>query len=151
MSDSSASRELVYEYTVQFTGLVDFGVGLDAILGGGPPPLEGARFDAAFAGTVTGSRFGGQISGTDYVHVRADGRMALHIHGVVTTDNGARISVFADGVGMLRAQEPVIDVRENVTLFSSDPRHAWVNGLQVWGEGWADMAAGTVTIRGYRA
>ena len=146
-----AEREIVYEYVVSITGVTDFGVGMEAIMSGAALPSEGARIDVAFSGPVKGARIAGSVSGFDYIHVRADGRMQLHIHGVITTSDGARISLFADGVAMPRQGEPNLDLRENGTMFSSDPRYTWVNTIQVWAEGHADMINQTVTIRGYKA
>lgn len=151
VNETAAPRELLYEYTVNLTAVLDFGVTMDTIAGGKALPPEGARVDIAFAGPISGPKVNGRVSGMDYLHVRCDGRMQLHIHGVITTDDGARISLFADGVAIPRAGEPKLDLRENATLFTSDPRYTWVNGLQAWAEGEADLVAQTVAIRGYRA
>ena len=54
---------------------------------GGIPP-QGARFDAYFDGEIEGPRLKGRVSCADYIHVRGDGRIQLHIHGEITTDDG---------------------------------------------------------------
>jgi hypothetical protein len=41
------------------------------------------------------------------------------------------------------------DLRENVTLTTSEPDYAWVNPLQIWAPGTVDVAKGEVHIRGY--
>ncbi len=38
--------ELLYEYTLKFTQVVEYGASADALISGQtPPPVEGARFD----------------------------------------------------------------------------------------------------------
>ncbi len=56
------------------------------------------------------------MRGTDYVRVRADGRIDIDIRAIIETENGRRIALSADGVGAPRAAEPVADLCENVTL-----------------------------------
>ena len=41
------------------------------------------------------------------------------------------------------------ELRENVTLTTSEPDYAWVNPLQIWGPGTCDLAKGEVHISGY--
>jgi hypothetical protein len=45
---------------------------------------------------------------TNYVRIRADGRMDLEIRGAFEADNGSRIALSADGVAVPRAAEPVV-------------------------------------------
>lgn len=67
----------------------------------------------------------------DYLRVRADGRFDLHIHAEITTDDGQKISLHADGVALPRPGSPVAGLRENVTLFTSSKAYAWVNRDQL--------------------
>lgn len=144
--------ELLYEAKVKFTGVTEFGVSMDSLMGGEtPPPPEGARFDVAFEGSTVGPKVNGSILGVDYVHVRADGRFQLHIHAEITTDDGAKISVFADGVGLPRENSPIADLRENVTLTTSSEAYSWVNRLQVWAKGTVDLEKQEVEVKGYAA
>jgi hypothetical protein len=85
------------------------------------------------------------------VHVRADGRFQLHIHAEITTDDGAKISVFADGVGLPRENSPIADLRENVTLTTSSEAYSWVNHLQVWAKGTTDLEKQEVEVKSYVA
>ena len=73
--------ELIYEYTIQSTGATSYGVpALDALLSGvADIPPQGARYDLAFQGPIVGQRLRGTIQLTDYIHVRRDGRVQLHI------------------------------------------------------------------------
>ena len=144
--------DLLYEYTVRFTKIIEYGAALQPLLTGETaPPPEGARFDVAFEGAVTGPKFKGSIAGVDYAQVRADGRFQLHIHAQITTDDAEHIALFADGVVLKRKDGSIADLRENVTLSTSSRRYAWVNPLQVWATGTIDLAEQVVRIRGYSA
>ena len=141
--------EKIYEFDAEITGMTDFGVELAAILDGGRPiPPQGARFDVSFAGQATG-RLAGRISGVDYVYMRADGRVELNIRGVFETPNGARISLFAGGVGVMRAGAPVLDLSVNVSLLTASETYGWVNARQIWSVGFADLAAGKLHVEAY--
>ena len=76
---------------------------------------------------------------------------AAHVHADITTDDGQRISLHADGVALLQPGSPVAGLRENMTLFTSSEAYAWVNGLQVWATGTVDLAERLVRIKGYSA
>lgn len=150
--ETIAVGELLYEYTVKLTGLTEYGVGFEALMAGtAPPPPEGARFDVPFEGTSIGPKLKGKVTGVDYLRVRADGRFDLHIHADITTDDGQKISLHADGVALPRPGSPVAGLRENVTLFTSSKAYAWVNGLQVWATGTVDLAERVVHLKGYSA
>ena len=89
--------------------------------------------------------------GVDYLQVRADGRFQLHIHGEITTEDGEKIALFANGVASPREGSPIADLRENVTLSTSSEAYSWVNSLQIWGVGTVDLAEQVVNIKGYSA
>jgi len=57
--------------------------------------------------------------------------------------------LLADGVLNFRANSTVGDLRENVTLTTSEHRYTWVNPLQIWALGTLDMATCEVHIAGY--
>ena len=46
---------------------------------------------------------------------------------------------------------PVFGVRENVALTTSYPEYSWVNAIQIWGTGTADLAKGEVQLKAYAA
>jgi hypothetical protein len=144
--------ELLYEYTVKLTGMVEYGVSFEALMTGtAAPPPEGARFDVPFEGASVGPKLKGKVSGVDYLRVRADGRFELHIHAEITTDDGQKISLHADGVALPQPGSPVAGLRENVTLFTSSKAYLWVNNLQVWATGTVDLAEQVVRLKGYSA
>ena len=140
----------LYEYNLKITGMVEYGVSFGELMSGKiPPPPEGARFDIAFAGEATGSKISGKVSGIDYAHLRADGRFQLDIHAEITTKEGEKISLKADGVAIPRKDSSIFDLRENVTMFSSSKNYTWVNRIQVWGVGTVDIATQEIYIAGY--
>ena len=140
--------ELLYEYTPMITGVVEYGVSMDALASGQvPPPPEGARFDVYFEGPIVGAKLNGTVKGVDHLHVRADGRFQLHIHADITTDDGKMIALRADGIGM--GEPPVMQLRENVTMTTSHPEYSWVNTLQVWAPGTVDLSTGEIRVKGY--
>jgi hypothetical protein len=144
--------ELLYAYTVKLTGMTEYGISFaDLMAGAAAPPPEGARFDARFEGSSDGPKLKGKVEGVDYLRMRADGRFELHIHAEITTDDGHKISLHADGVALPQPGSPIAGLRENVTLFTSSKKYSWVNGLQVWATGSVDLAAQVVRLEGYSA
>jgi hypothetical protein len=104
---------------------------------------------ARIEGPVVGQKLQGTVKGIDYLHIRPDGRGQLHIHGEITTEDGKKISLSADGVAFFKDGPPIGELRENVTLTTSEPDYAWVNPLQIWAPGTVDLAKMEVHITGY--
>jgi hypothetical protein len=52
----------------------------------------------------------------------------------------------ADGVGVLRAGAPILELSENVSLSIASSDYAWVNARQVWGTGTANLATGKFAL-----
>ena len=150
MSSSTITAEVVYTWkSFNLTKIVEYGVSFESLTTGQPAlPPEGARFDAYFEGDIEGPRLKGSVSCTDYIHVRGDGRIQLHIHGEITTDDGERVTLFADGISTHREGTNFYH-NENVTLLTSSPKYSWVNELQIWASGNVDPVTGAVDIIGY--
>jgi hypothetical protein len=141
--------ELVYEYTLRITEVVEYGASMADILAGvAAPPPGGLRVDIAFVGEARG-RLAGTIRGVDYLNVRADGRMELDIKAEVTTPEGDKIALAAGGVGLPQPGSTASILRENVKLTTASERYAWVNNLQFWAVGVGDVGTGEVHVRGY--
>ena len=141
--------EKIYEHELDVTGMTDYGVPLDAILSGqAPVPPQGVRIDVAFDGHGSG-RLTGRVHGTDFARMRADGRVDLDIRATFETADGQRIALSADGVAVPRANEPVADLFENVTLSTACAPYAWVNARQIWGVGTVNFATGKIRVAGY--
>ena len=144
--------ELLYEYTLNITGLTEYGINLTELLSGKTAmPPEGARFDVYFEGPVTGEKLNGTVKGIDYLRIRPDGRMELDIHAEITTQDTQKISLKADGVCLPRKDSSISDLRENISLFSSHKNYTWINTLQIWGIGTVDLATQIINVKGYSA
>jgi hypothetical protein len=141
--------EKIYEYDLNIMGVTDYGITLESILSGqSRVPPQGARMDVAFEGRATG-RLAGRVRGVDYLHLRADGRIDLDIRIIIETEDGQRIALSADGVGVPRAGEPMADLCENVSLTTPAEDYGWVNTRQVWGIGTVNFAVGKIHIDAY--
>ena len=141
--------EKIYSYDLEITGMTDYGIPLQSIVSGqSKVPPQGARIDVAFAGLATG-RLTGSVQGVDYLRIRADGRMDLDIRAAIETKDGCRIALSADGVGTLRATEPVADLCENVKLRTAAESYAWVNTRQVWAVGTVNLDTGKIHLDAY--
>ena len=67
--------DLLYEYSLKFTKVTEYGFSMgDLLAGKAPPPPGGARFDVAIEGSASGPKLKGSVVGVDYLEVRADGR-----------------------------------------------------------------------------
>jgi hypothetical protein len=64
--------------------------------------------------------------------VRADGRLQLHFHAEITTEDGKKIAFFADGVLTPKSGSPIAQLRLNITLTTCAAEYSWVNPIQVW-------------------
>ena len=142
--------ELLYDATVHFTRITEYGLSLTAFLSSqAAPPSAGARIDVAFEGSISGPKLKGHASGVDYVYIRADGQVKLHIHAEITTDDGEKIAFLADGVASPEQGSSLLQIRESVTLTTSSPAYAWVNRVVGWGQGAVDPAKGEVRVKVY--
>jgi hypothetical protein len=144
--------ELIYEYDgLLITGVTSYGAPpFDAVMSGAEAiPPSGARYDFALEGRVSGPRLRGTFKGVDYIQVRPDGRAELHIHAEITTDDGKKIALSADGVASFPDGLPIGELRENVTMTTAEPGYEWVNQLQIWAVGTCDVTTGEVEIAGY--
>ena len=146
---SHALENKLYSCHYKVTNVVDYGIDFGKFTGGEiPPPACGARFDIWVEGKCEG-KLQGTAKGADYLYVRGDGRMELNVRVEVITDDGARISFEATGVGKPIEGEPKVAIVENVKLFSNHENYAWVNDQQIWGIGQVNLAEGTVDLDFY--
>jgi hypothetical protein len=142
----------IYDVTAHFTNVIEFGISLQDLLSDpGKMPPEGARFDVEFEGKVSGAKINGTVKGTDYLYMRPDGNLRLHIHAVTTTDDGKNISFFGDGISTPSDNPDIFNLRENVTLMTADPAYAWINQLQIWAQGSVVLSKGEIKVSGYSA
>lgn len=142
--------ELVYEYTLQVTRVVEYGTSADALLSGRvSPPPEGARLDFYLEGAIAGPKLKGTVTGVDYLYFRADGRNDLHIHAEILTEDRKNIALAANGLATSMEASSVFQLRENATLLTNHAEFSWVNTIQVWASGTVDVSNGQVSVKGY--
>jgi hypothetical protein len=151
-SGTIATGQLIYEVTLNFTKVTEYGVSMEALVSGqSAPPPEGARIDVAFDGSSSGPKLKGHISGVDYIYARADGRFQLHIHAEITTEDNEKIAFFVDGVAIPEEGTGLFQLRENGTFTTSSPAYTWLNPLQIWAIGTVGPVKGQVNVKGYAA
>ncbi|MGH3201160.1 MAG: DUF3237 family protein [Streptosporangiaceae bacterium] len=144
--------ELIYEYDgLRITSVTSYGAPpFEAVMSGaGAIPPSGAWYDFTLEGRVSGPRLRGTVQGVDHIQVRPDGRAGLHLHAEITTDDGKKIALFADGRATFPDGPPLGDLRENVALTTAEPGYEWVNALQIWAVGTFDVITGRVEVAGY--
>ncbi|HET7452078.1 MAG TPA: hypothetical protein VFL12_05015 [Thermoanaerobaculia bacterium] len=150
--NATNAANILFEYTLNVTSVTEYGMSLAALASGQAlPPPEGARFDIVMEGSVSGPRIEGAVKAIDYARVRADGRFDLHIHAEITTGKGSKIALFSDGVAIVQPGSPIVELRENISLFASAEDDKWVNPLQVWGVGTVDLVRQVIHVKGYSA
>jgi Protein of unknown function (DUF3237) len=140
--------ELLYEYTLKITQVVEYGASLETLMSGqAPPPAEGARFDIHMEGSATGTKLSGSIKAVDYLRIRPDGRGQINLHAEITTEDGKKIALAGDGLAF--GEPPVLQLRETVTHTTAHPEYSWVNAIQVWATGTVDLTNGEIRIKAY--
>jgi Protein of unknown function (DUF3237) len=152
MAETIAVQEHIYDMAVQLTQIIDFGIDAQSLASGRTPmPPQGVRFDASFNGEMKGPKLRGKVAGTNYLQLRADGVGVINGHAVLTTEDGDRIAIHADGVQTREQGSPVYQYRENLTFYTASPKYSWVNRIQGWATGTGDLSSGKITMKGYTA
>ena len=147
------SGEFLYETTVTFTKIVEYGLSLEA-LGSGEAslPAAGARFDYHFQGVLRGPRVSGTLAGIDYVRVRADDHtQEVHAHAQLVTEDGGSIAYFVDGVALPQQGTSEWLLRHTVSFITASPAYTWLNEVQGRGQGTIDSGRGEVAVKIYAA
>jgi hypothetical protein len=151
MSTTMPVEALLFEQTFQMTGQTDFGLDMQSALANPETMLPlGVRLDFPYQGKLSG-KISGEIAGIDYVTLRPDGVGALHIHAVITTDDGDRIAVSGTGYGIAAPGSPNFELREALTLYTASRKYAWVNKVQVFVTGATDVSTGQGKLMAYQA
>jgi hypothetical protein len=143
----------LFDEAVHLTFVTEYGVTWDDMTSGRVSlPPEGAHFDIGFEGTLTGATLNGTIRGVDFLEVRADGRCQLHLHATITTEDGAWIAVFEDGLLIPPIDDSrIATLRTNFRFTTSSPTYSWLNQVQGWGRGTVDWNTGQASVQAYRA
>ncbi len=142
ITETITAVKILFEEEVGLTAIHEFGFSWNDFVSGKPVPAEGARFDIAFEGHVTGDRLAGSISGVDYLEVRSDGKLLLNLQATLTTHDGERIKLVESGINDNG------ELRLNMHFHTASPHYRWLNKLQVWGVGNVDFNTGRVQIKG---
>lgn len=100
---------------------------------------EGMRINTPFVGEVSGPTIKGKIDGTDYLLLRSDSVGILHIHAILTTDEGELISVQASGISTAAPDGRNV-IKEVITYQTGSEKLAWLNCTQGFADGFVDMA-----------
>ena len=149
MSANDTLGELVYDARLQIVDTVEHGASLQSVLTGQVVfPLPGLRVDFIFEGVLEG-RVAGEIRGVDYVLIRPDGGAELDIRATVTTSDGIKIALSANGVTIPRPDSTVSTIREGIRLTTASEAYRWVNCLHLVGIGTTDIATGSIEVRAY--
>ena len=119
--------EILYEEKLKILPGIDIGL-----------VPEGRRVDLPFAGDVSGPSIHGKIDGVDYTLIRTDGVALLHIHGVIATDGGDRISVEVSGFGTT-TPEGRYAIKGALTFRTGSKEFFWLNSTPGIAEGFFDM------------
>jgi len=153
MSETMAVQEHLYDAAAQLAEPIDFGLDLRAVMSGGKPiPAEGLRLNYNFQAELTGPKLKGKMVGTDYFLLRADGLGIVNAQAVLTTVEGDRIAYHADGITNSPPQgSTVVQVRENVTFHTANPKYSWINHVLCRVTGTIDLATGKGSMKGYTA
>lgn len=146
-----AGGEFLFEFQPEFTEVTEYGIALGDLLSGKVQPhAAGARIDVSFKGLVDGPQIKGEISGIDYVNVRADGRIELHIHAQISTNDGANIAYLSDGIALPQEGTPVLQIRQTVTLVTASPAYEWLNHVYGLVTGTSDPSVGQAHLKLYK-
>ena len=119
---------------------------MDMVLIGAVP--EGIRVNFPFAGDVSGE-ISGKCEGVDYVLTRPDGAGVLHIHGVITTEEGDLISLEASGNGIPTREEGRYALKGAITFQTGSEKYAWLNTTLAVGKGYADINKKQLYIKAF--
>jgi len=111
------------------------------------PVPEGTRVNARFSGTLRGPKVNGSAEGTDYVLFREDGTGIMHVHGVVTTEEGELIYIEASGFVTPTDQKGLSDMKETATCQTTSKKHAWLNTTLLVSEGYSNTRTGEIHLK----
>ena len=111
------------------------------------PVPEGTRVNARFNGTLRGPKVNGTAKGIDYVLFRANGSGILHIHGVITTEEGDLIYIESSGFVTPTDQKGRSSLREVVTCQTASKKYAWSNTTLVVSECYTDNKSEEIYLK----
>ncbi len=101
-------------------------------------------------GRVFGDRLSGSVRWSNHPHRREDGVLVPDAHGVIETDDGARILFHLGGYSHPIEGSPKLRVIVSPGTFASDNEHyRWLNDVIAVGEGLIDFETLRLRLRYY--
>lgn len=100
-------------------------------------------------GTVSGDRISGTVVWSNHPHRRSDTRMLPDAHGLIVTDDGARIVFDLRGRTVFSADRTRGGQNLIGTFESDDQRYAWLNDVVCIAEGTILPESNRIEIRAY--
>ena len=140
----------MYKYETEHLFSYTATVAAPEVIGPGPDGIP-LNFSVT-GGAVTGPRVRGKINamGGDYATLRTDGVLILNVIASITTEDGALIDVRYNGVidmgvdgyanflaGKLTTSAKI---RSAARFLTAHPNYLWLNRIQCFGIGEADLA-----------
>ena len=119
--------EILYEEKLKIFPGVDIGL-----------VPEGGRIDFPFAGDIRGPLIHGKVEGIDYFLMRPDGVGLVHVHAVLTTDGGDRISLEVSGF-VTATPDGRFAVKGAIAYQTGSKEFAWLNSTQGAEDGFIDL------------
>jgi hypothetical protein len=134
-----------FEWSYDTDGRVDGGYVVLQPFGGD----DGAGYGEG-RGTVAGDRLAGTCVWSNHPRRRSDGRMLPNAHGLLVTNDGAKVLFELTGITIFNDEGRG---RQNLvgTFTADDERYAWVNDLVCVAEGAIVPEQNTIDIRVYAA
>jgi hypothetical protein len=100
---------------------------------------EGAGYGSG-RGRVSGERVAGAVRWSNHPRRREDGVLMPDAHGVIETDDGARIVFHLGGYSTaLEGSSTRRGIVSPATFATEDPRYQWLNDVIAIGEGTIDF------------
>lgn len=146
--EKNKDAQLLFETNVLITGGEAFGVNPQEIFTKEGLILPtGLRMDGNYKGQVTGT-IEGEYTGTDYSTTFSYGMVEINARGIITTKDGATISVHSNGevTASLENQAPLYEITKLVT---NHPKYKYLNDLYVLSKGYFDRAQNRIVIKHY--
>lgn len=102
-------------------------------------------------GRVTGERLAGSVRWSNHPHRREDGVLVPDAHGVIETDDGARVLFHLGGRSRPIEGSPTLRaIVSPATFEAEDDRYRWLNDVIAVGEGVIDFETLRLRMRYYR-
>lgn len=147
--DIKSAVEHLFDEEIYLTGITEFGISWEDLTSGIAELLpQGARFNIAFEGRMTGDKIKGEVKGIDYLYVRPDGKFILNLQATILTDDGEMIHLQEDGI-LQPNEDGTAKLNLNMHFHTASQKYNWLNKKLVWGIGEVNMAKGVVFVKGY--